>query len=369
MIARNQLAVVLGAEYSELFDCREGREICTPDHVGRRLDEIHEAGVRSIFPVHRFDNAFGGTRMAGGTSGAWMNLSTKVSTSEIDNLLDLADPSKLLIGPVGGHYWEVGDCPDDVRGVTDLSTMDDFVTEEMSAIVGDAVAGFLRNRLGPYPDYRPFQGRRACNRRGLHPLGRHLVEAMMDRGMIVEVDHMSYAMLLDTLDLLESRSYAGLVSSHDWIENRPEVRERIFALGGLMSPIRRSPRSMVDRIRSLSAEMARHPFPIGVGIGTDTQGIAGQPGGEADVVIEYPFPSVDGRVLFHRPRTGNRTFDFASEGVAHYGLYPEWVETLRQVASAEELEIFLRSAEAYVQMWERAEAAAAARPGRERPLE
>ena len=42
----------------------------------------------------------------------------------------------------------------------------------------------------------------------------------------------------------------------------------------------------------------------------------------------------------------------------HYGLYPDWVEDLRQVAGSQIVDDMANGAEAYLQMWARAEAAA-----------
>jgi hypothetical protein len=66
-------------------------------------------------------------------------------------------------------------------------------------------------------------------------------------------------------------------------------------------------------------------------------------------------------VRFLPPRTGNRSFDYATGGIEHYGLLPEWIENLRQDDErdgTDSLEVLMRSAEAYLQMWERAEAGA-----------
>jgi hypothetical protein len=46
--------------------------------------------------------------------------------------------------------------------------------------------------------------------------------------------------------------------------------------------------------------------------------------------------------------------------MAHYGLYPDWVEDLRMIAGDEIVEEMARGAEAYLQMWERAEGIRAA---------
>jgi hypothetical protein len=100
---------------------------------------------------------------------------------------------------------------------------------------------------------------------------------------------------------------------------------------------------------------------VGIGIGSDVQGVTSQPTGDKGFVPEYPFPSVDGLVTFTPPSVGDRALDFSTEGVAHYGLYAEWVENLRQLDEGDDADlmgIFMSSAEAYIQMWERAEAQA-----------
>ena len=55
-----------------------------------------------------------------------------------------------------------------------------------------------------------------------------------------------------------------------------------------------------------------------------------------------------------RQRSGAREFDINKDGVAHYGLYPDWVEDLRKIAGDQIVEDMSRGAEAYLQMWERA---------------
>ena len=61
-ILAGKMAVVLGIEISNLFDCfltpREGFAQCSPESVKQKIDHFRELGVRVIFPVHKFDNAF-----------------------------------------------------------------------------------------------------------------------------------------------------------------------------------------------------------------------------------------------------------------------------------------------------------------------
>ena len=56
-----------------------------------------------------------------------------------------------------------------------------------------------------------------------------------------------------------------------------------------------------------------------------------------------------------RQRSGERVFDINTDGVAHYGLYPDWIEDLRMLAGDEIVDDMGRGAEAYLQMWERAD--------------
>jgi hypothetical protein len=55
-----------------------------------------------------------------------------------------------------------------------------------------------------------------------------------------------------------------------------------------------------------------------------------------------------------RQRTGDRVFDYNTEGVAHYGLYAEWYEELRKTGGQRLARDMRRGSEAYLQMWERA---------------
>ena len=50
--------------------------------------------------------------------------------------------------------------------------------------------------------------------------------------------------------------------------------------------------------------------------------------------MHYPFKSFDGQVTFERQRSGERRFDFTKDGVAHYGLFPDWWEDIRSAGGA-----------------------------------
>jgi hypothetical protein len=89
-------------------------------------------------------------------------------------------------------------------------------------------------------------------------------------------------------------------------------------------------------------------------------GAQGDPRG-ADVPnpVTYPFRGLGG-VTVKKQRAGERVYDINVDGVAQYGLYPDWIQDLRMVADSQEgdgadiVEDMARGSEAYLQTWERA---------------
>ena len=318
---------------------------------------------------------FGGTKPSGGSSGSWMHLTGMLSNSKVDKILDLIDPTKLLFKSIGGYFWDMQECPDGADGITNLQSMQDFISDDFSLfsdaaeslptvgpIVKEGLNAVFIDKLKPLPDYAYLEdGAPACNQRGLQPIGKHLINRMIDKGMILEIDHLSYSTLTETLSILEERQYSGFVSSHGWLNGNSDIRERALALGGILAPMNSSPSNVAQRIANYKEEVQGYDLPeefsVGLPMGSDLQGVTSQTSGDNGVIINYPFTSVDGLVTFSQPKTGNRTFDFANEGIAHYGLYPEWVENFKQVDALSDdgvMDNFMSSAESYVQMWERA---------------
>ena len=71
--------------------------------------------------------------------------------------------------------------------------------------------------------------------------------------------------------------------------------------------------------------------------------------------VTYPFKSWDGKQTIDQQKSGDRLYDINKDGVAHYGLYPDWIEDLRKQAGNGIVRDMARGSEAYLQMWERAE--------------
>ena len=71
--------------------------------------------------------------------------------------------------------------------------------------------------------------------------------------------------------------------------------------------------------------------------------------------MTYPYTSFDGSTTMSQNRWGQRLWDLNADGAAQYGLFPDWVEDMSHVAGQEIVDDLARGAEAYLQMWERAQ--------------
>lgn len=316
--AQGKLAVVVGVENSELFGCKENAG-CTTANVDAGLNELQAMGVSGIYPVHKFDNAFGGTRFDSGTQGAAVNIGQLLST---------------------GHWWQATSCTGPSDNEQPL-TNDDF-------------AGLIPG-LPPGTILPVYPSGKICNIRGLTPLGAYLVQKMMDRGMIIHIDHMSVKTAQAVLDLADAANYPGLASAHTWSDHA--IINRILARGGFVATIaEKAPDFLADwrtnRALSNGGAMA------GYGFGSDVNGFHLQPEVRAGAPLAYPFTAPNGTTV-QRQVFGQKTYDLNTDGVAQYGLYADWTTDLIRQAGADSTALrqqLMNGAEAYVKMWELARA-------------
>ena len=100
-----------------------------------------------------------------------------------------------------------------------------------------------------------------CNTRGLTDLGAHTVNALMDKRMIVNPDHMSQAAVDATLTLLEKRGYSGVISPHGWMD--PGNWPRLWKLGGLAFPGHSNADQYVQGVGAVPAASRRRTSSAG----------------------------------------------------------------------------------------------------------
>lgn len=324
VINQGKLAVVMGMETSSLFGCKIVNDVskCDQAKIDSGLKEFQDLGVRSFFPVHKFDNALGGTKMDGGALGLVINGANKQET---------------------GKFWNVKTCTGPEADNTQLSPSDG--NGGLGSILGGSPLAAAVP--GQTPSYPPPPH---CNQQGLTPLGESLLQRMMKQHLIVEIDHMDARSRNQALSLLEARKYSGVISAHSWAS--PLNYPRIYKLGGLVTP---SAGDATGFAREWAAyRKLRDPrFYFGFGYGSDMNGLAVQGAANPARPVQYPFKSLDGKVSFGRQVTGKRTFDYNKDGVAQYGMYADWLHNLGQIAGPQISTEMNRGAEAYLQMWER----------------
>ena len=192
-----------------------------------------------------------------------------------------------------------------------------------------------------------------CNILGLSELGEKMIRGMVERGMIFDPDHMSARAQKRALDLVESLGYSGVISSHGW--SNDTIYPRIYELGGVVTPYAGGSRGFVEAWRE-HRKWADDRFYFGFGYGSDVNGFGSQGGPrgpDLENPVTYPFEAFGG-VTVGRQQSGTRTYDINDDGVAHYGLYPDWIEDLRRQAGDAIVDDMARGPEAYLQTWERA---------------
>lgn len=339
VINSGRLAVVMGIEVSVPFDCGEHLELphCDTSMIEERLDEVYALGVRQMELTNKFDNALTGVTGDSGVQGPIVNSGNRYET---------------------GHYWKMGTCDDGhEHDKLQPNVADGYEGNAPPEEVGrDAIfAGVLETfgETGAAPVYGPGPH---CNAIGLSDLGRAAIDGMVERGMIFDPDHMSAKARVEAMDHVASRGHSGLISSHSWADD-PTYR-RILQLGGVVTPHAGSASSFVGKWRKTRGFAEGSGFTFGIGFGSDVNGFSTQGGPRnpaEDNDLDYPF-SVFG-VTFDRQTSGEKTWDFNTSGLDHYGLYPDWVADVALQAGADG-EAFLadmaNGAEAYLQMWERA---------------
>ncbi|MGH8453932.1 MAG: hypothetical protein ACRES4_06355, partial [Nevskiales bacterium] len=424
VIEDGKMAVVLGIEISELFDCKlkygplrtqrpfeetgeggtENSYTCTRESLVQQMERLHGWGVRQLISIHEFDNAFGGN---GIFDGLVLNLGNREDTGgipsgDIATIISLFSPDtnpELFQRFVEnlpttetptGEWWTTYNCP--VEGQTpgfsgylwsnSGGSVQSYLSPPACVFAGqDGRAG------GPTPCYPADVAQ--CNARWMTSIGLFAYGEMMKRGFIIDWDHMEMGMKTQLLELTEAQNPVyPIVSTHGTFGGATINQTiRQLANGGYVYPSNGSSRGFRDDMNETraihAAAMAALPvrnFLFGFGYGTDTNGLSAQTGPRGDAVLAqpvvYPFVLFDGEpfdsltgfngvagVEFQQPSSsdvnGNvkRTWHEDIDGNAHHGMISDFIQEIRLEGTPEQMKDLFNSAEAYLQTWERTEAA------------
>ncbi len=372
VIQAGRLAVVKGIEISALFDCGEKLDVpdCTADQIDTRLQEVYDLGVRQMELVNKFDNALSGVTGDGGATGILVNNGQR---------------------QVSGHYWDMLTCkPEadhhdaDEHDKTQSNVLDDTPgdsPEEIDALAGRVLSldGLGKGIVAPAYGAGPH-----CNSRGLTALGKHLIKAMIGKGMMFDPDHMSALAQREALDYVQNelepaeRAAAAkakrpavvpaLISSHSW--GNDVIYQRIIGLDGVVAPRTSDAGSFADTwAKNVERVKKNAPkgYALGLGYGADTNGLGGQPGPRTKpktplVYTKDGFPAPIGGVRLFQQRSGVKSFDINRDGVAQYGLFADWYREVALAADEKHpglgggkaiVRDMLHGAESYLDLWER----------------
>ncbi|MFE5256810.1 galactose-binding domain-containing protein [Streptomyces coelicoflavus] len=315
VIEAGKLAVVLGVETSEPFGCKQVLDVaqCSRADIDAGLDELQALGVSSMFLCHKFDNALCGVRFDEGTQGTVINVGQFLST---------------------GTFWKTEKC----------------AGPQHDNPIGSAEVPEIEAKLPRGTSVPSYDENAQCNTRGLTRLGEYALNAMMDRQMMVEVDHMSVKAAGRAMDIMESVQYPGVISSHSWMDRN--WTERLYRMGGFVGSYDMNSKSFVQDTAA-TADL-REKYDVGLGYGTDFNGLGSHPaprGADAPDKVTYPFRSYPEGPLVDRQHTGDRVWDVNTDGGAHVGLIPDWIEDVRHLGGDTVVDELLHGAQSYLDTW------------------
>jgi microsomal dipeptidase-like Zn-dependent dipeptidase/uncharacterized protein YceK len=240
-ISQGKMAVILAIEVDSL--CGAGRDYISdselpfydPNYLTKAqlekklediedlLDAYYDLGIRTIFPIHGINNGYG---------GAWLY---------VNMVWDLGN--KVM----RGDFYDIQTSPN--PRVTYKETGIQYTNAQIETVE-------LMKRLGidlPYapvipPDLPPdVPGKGHANGMGLTRLGEWLIEKLIDKGFVIEIDHMSDKTINRALEIIWEHKYPGVIATHGGITDLepPDAKTheqldiprmlKVIQLGGLFS--------------------------------------------------------------------------------------------------------------------------------------
>jgi hypothetical protein len=326
VINQGKLAVVQGIEVSALFNCTERDNVpsCSDQQIDAGIKQVMALGVRTFFPVHEFDNAFGGTKGIAGTTGLLVNAGNREET---------------------GAFWNMQSCPA-VDADAEQETAPD--SGPVGAIINSSLISNLTDGA-PLPVYSPGP---TCNTRGITAYGTYLIKQMIKNHLIIQTDHMDSKTAAAAVQIATAAHYSGIVSAHCC--GSPQLYKSIYDTGGVVTEAAVPAASFIHTMKTDEAE-SDPKYHFGFGWGSDMNGLAEQPGPSSATPITYPFKAYKGNVTFTQEQWGERKFNLNTDGVANYGMYADYLNELQTIGGASVMNAMFQGAESWLEMWERAD--------------
>ncbi len=338
IVAAGKLAVILGSEMDNIGNFyspadhykADFNSTPTNEQIQAELDKLWNLGVRYIFPVHLMNNVFGGSALIISTLDVANKFTT--GTEFIPEQISTKESG------IGFHLQNPG------VGLNAVAKI--FMPYLLPKNVNPG-------RRGNYTTWPVMPGYGHRNTIGITERGKFAIHYMMKKGFLIDIDHMSEKMTNEVLDMATAADYP-VNSGHD--EPRGDAGSemgrtlkqyaQLKQLGGMVGLGHGA--NATDFVKSYH-QVAQIMGYSHVAWGTDCGGFSALPQRDTSITLTYDS-------TFPRCKTGNRTWDINKDGVAHYGLFADYVRSWTLAGmTTQEKQTFMSSAEDFTQMWEKCE--------------
>jgi Membrane dipeptidase (Peptidase family M19) len=365
IVQSGRLAIVLGVEMDNIGNfynpAYRGDAFYNPnptnDDIINEINELWDNDIRYIFPIHLTNNVFGGAAVYGSSiEKVLFSVGNKYNTG---TRFEVESTDSTGWRMLGGRNTIGNRDANDEEAITKLN-------ELYAQCSNDLVPDFIPCRL-LYPNqyvYDPPEYSRTGHRNslGFTDRGRVAIKHMMRKGMLIDIDHMSDKAADEMLSIALQNNYpvnsghAGprsegtqQVGSERSRTNR-QYRQ-IIQTGGMVGIGHGGEATAFANILNSVAQITGYKN-IAIGTDVNIEALPAPPATSVAVLIDNPFG-------LSALRTGNKTWDFDTynrEGVAHYGLMPEYIQSIIQACSNRTAAgTLMKGTEYFAQMWEKCE--------------
>ncbi len=339
IVAKGKLAVVLGSEMDNIgnfyspADNYKARFNPNPtnEEIQAELDTLWNLGIRYIFPVHLNNSVFGGMSIFEPA----LNVANKFATGAEWKVEQVSTAES----GISFHLQHPGD------GLNGVAKM--FMPSLFPKSINPG-------RKENYTSWEVVPGFGHRNAQGLTEKGKFGIDYMMKKGFLIDIEHMSDKTVNEVLAMAVKKNYpvnSGHSEPRHYQKNEggrtPQQYAQLKQVGGMIGMWHgKNASDFVKRYRELAGIMDYSNLAIGL----DAGGFAALP--QRDTTIKVIYDNT-----FERCTTGNRTWDINTDGMAHYGLFPDYIKSWQLAGMTErESNLFMSSAEHFTRMWEKCEA-------------
>lgn len=303
IVSQNRLAVILGVELDNIGSLTGNQSSAA---MVAEVDRLYAEGVRYIFPIHLVNNPLGGSAV-------------------YEPLFDYANEYE------EGSPYSLGcsQASDDIG-----FSLNPAIPVELQ--IAEAVK--LATVLPTPPSLQCPSGTGNVNAQGLTAAGTAAIQEMMNKHMLIDIDHMSQLSANGTIALAQQQSPIKypLFSGHNGVRaaggsERSLTSGQYQAIGKLhgMAGVGSAQLTADKWMAMYNQVTAAMGQATGAGFGTDMDGMEfgmpPRPGSN----VQYgsgPMPGCAAATLLPMSAEGNRSWNYNSAGVAHYGMLPDFLE-------------------------------------------